>query len=442
MSRQSLFRDTIFALSSGTLPSGVAVVRLSGPQVRESLQGLVGGAPVPRMASLRRIIDASGEVLDSGLVIFFPAPASFTGEDCAELHLHGGRATVAAVLAELSSLPMLRAAEAGEFTRRAFVNGKIDLTAAEALADLVAAETESQRRLAWENAEGWQRLLYEGWRGRLLRGRAMIEAELDFADEADVPGSVSDAVWPDLAALAQEIVNHIDGFRAAEIVREGFRVVLAGAPNAGKSSLLNALARRDVAIVADVPGTTRDLIEVPLDLGGIKVVVTDTAGLRRTDDPVERIGVERAIAAAARADLVLEMVEPGGPVAPDNFVADAAIVLRVATKSDLMSSDPGGFDHVISTLTGDGLPALVDAIGRRAQAAAKASGVVPSRLRHVELLRTGHYHLVNAIERTTDGLEMRAEELRLAGDALGRIIGAVDVEDLLGVIFSEFCIGK
>lgn len=441
MGRQSLFRDTIFALSSGALPSGVAIVRLSGPQVRETLQRLVGEAPLPRVAHLKTIVGALGDVLDRGLVIFFAAPASFTGEDCAELHLHGGKATVAAVLAELSSLPMLRAAEAGEFTRRAFINGKIDLTAAEALADLVAAETESQRRLALENAEGRQRLLYDGWRNRLLRGRAMIEAELDFSDEADVPGSVSDEVWRDLAALSQEIVNHIDGFRAAEIVREGFRVVLAGAPNAGKSSLLNALARRDVAIVTDVPGTTRDLIEVSLDLGGVKVVVTDTAGLRDTDDVVERIGVERAIAAAARADLVLGLVEPGGKAEEAPLPADVA-VLRVATKSDLTRDCPVGFDHVVSARTGDGLSALVAAIAQRARAAAVVASTVPSRQRHVEILRTGHSHLANALDRTQKGLELRAEELRLAGEALGRIVGAVDVENLLGVIFAEFCIGK
>ena len=443
MNQQSLFKDTIFALSSGALPSGVAMIRLSGPQVRESLRRLVGKLPSPRIASLRSIASASGGVLDRGLVVFFEGPLSFTGEDCAELHLHGGRATVASLLAELASFPELRAAEAGEFTRRAFLNGKIDLTAAEALADLIAAETEAQRRLALENADGRQRILYDGWRRRLLHGRAMVEAELDFADEADVPGSVSEAVWADMAGLLQEIINHIEGFRTAEIIREGFRVVLVGVPNAGKSSLLNALARRDVAIVTNVPGTTRDLVEVSLDLDGVKVIVTDTAGIRDTDDVVERIGVERAVGAAKRADLVLELVEPSGESFRGSVLSDEVPILRVATKSDMGEADRAGFDHTVSALTGAGLPELVKAIGDRVQNVISGSSTtIPSRLRHVELLKAGQNHLANAIGNRSAGLELRAEELRLAGDALGRIIGAVDVEDLLGVIFAEFCIGK
>lgn len=441
MRQQSLFRGTIFALSSGGLPSGVAVIRLSGPHVREALARLAGGTPPPRVASLRRIVDGAGEPLDRGLVLFFEDPASFTGEDCAELHLHGGKAVVGAALAALAALPGLRPAEAGEFTRRAFLNGRIDLTGAEAMADLVAAETEAQRRLALDNAEGGQRQLYDGWRSRLLHARAMIEAELDFADEADVPGFVSDRVWKDMAGLSREMAAHLDGYRAAEIVRDGFRVVLIGAPNAGKSSLLNALARRDVAIVTEVPGTTRDLIEVSLDLDGVKVVVTDTAGIRQTIDSVERIGVERAIGAAGRADLVLELVEPSGEAVRLPDVDRQAPVLRVATKCDL-AGPARPEDFVISSRTGEGLPSLITEISRMAREAASATGgVVPSRIRHVELLRLCRTHIDRA-EAVDTPLELRAEELRLAADALGRITGAIDVEDLLDVIFSEFCIGK
>lgn len=440
MAGQSHFPDTIFALSTGGLPAGVAVIRLSGPHVQAALERLAGGVPAPRRAVLRRILDEAGAPIDHGLVLFFEGPASFTGEDCAELHLHGGRSVVSATLAALAALPGLRAAEAGEFTRRAFINGKIDLTGAEALADLIAAETETQRRMALANAEGGQAQLYSSWRHRLLHARAMIEAELDFADEADVPGSVSGTVWADMAALAQEVGNHIDGYRAGEIVRDGFRVVLVGAPNAGKSSLLNALARRDVAIVTDVPGTTRDLVEVALDLDGMKVLVTDTAGIRSTSDVVERIGVDRALEAAARADLVVQLIDPAGDLAQACGDWDAPTI-RVWSKAD-KGETPEQEGQGISALTGIGMAELIAEIARRARgAAAPAGGTVPSRLRQVELLRACRSHIESALL-DGDGLELRAEELRLAGDALGRITGAIDVEDLLGVIFSEFCIGK
>lgn len=439
MSDQTLFRETIFALSSGALPSGVAVIRMSGSHVRTALERMAGGVPPPRIASLLALRNADGELLDRGLALFFEGPASFTGEDCAELQVHGGRATVAAILAELASIPMMRMAEAGEFTRRAFLNGKLDLTAAEALADLVAAETESQRRLAIGNADGRQKQLYESWRRRLLHARAMIEAELDFADEADVPGSVAGDVWADMALLEKEIINHIQGYRTAEIVREGFRVVLVGAPNAGKSSLLNALAKRDVAIVTEIAGTTRDLVEVALDLEGVKVIVTDTAGLRESSDPVERIGIERALNAAARADLVLELNAPGGHSVERSALGDAPII-RVSTKADLHAGRGEG-GPCISAITGEGLPELVQDIARRAGAAARIDAVVPSRSRHVTLLSEGSGHIGRALS-WQRGLELAAEELRLASISLGKIVGMTDVEELLGVIFSEFCIGK
>ena len=380
-------------------------------------------------------------MLDRGIVLYFQAPESFTGEDCAEFQLHGGRAVVAAVLRELSAIPGLRHAEAGDFTRRAFLNGKLDLAQTEALSDLIAAETEAQRRFAIDNAGTRHQAIYHEWGQRLLHARAMIEAELDFADEADVPGSVSDQVWSDMSLLRQEILDHMGGYAMAEIVREGFRVVLLGAPNAGKSSLLNALAKRDVAIVADVAGTTRDLVEVALDLDGAKVVVTDTAGLRETGDKVERIGVERALQAAERADLVLHLIATSSE---DSLVAQgSAPAWRVYTKCDLHEGRTGG-DFQISSLTGEGMSALISALSThvRMQIGSAQAQAVPFRARHIELLRQGAEHLGRAVAGVGEELELRAEELRLASRVLGRITGESDVEDLLGAIFSEFCIGK
>ena len=428
-------------MSSGALPSGVAVIRLSGPDVGVVLREMAGGLPSPRKAELRKLADVDGALLDRALIVYFPGPASFTGEDCAELHVHGGKAVVSAVLGTLGRRPGLRGAEAGEFTRRAFLNGKLDLTSAEGLADLISAETDTQRRLALINAEGGQRELYEGWRTRLLHARAMIEAELDFADESDVPGSVSETVWADITALQQEMINHIDGYRAAEIVRDGFRVVLVGAPNAGKSSLLNALARRDVAIVTEVAGTTRDLVEVALDLDGLKVMVTDTAGLRKSSDIVEKIGIERARQAARQADLVVELIDSSAPTGDLGYDFPTDSRIRVATKCDLTGAIDGQVDHHISVVNGEGVAELVGDITRRGSAAASGAGVIPSRARQIELLRSCRQHLHSA-RQGGSGLELQAEELRLAGDMLGRITGAIDVEDLLGVIFSEFCIGK
>lgn len=258
--------DTIFALATGGLPSGVAIVRVSGPAVPSLIEDLSGQLPPARVATLVTFSTHDGAI-DRGLLLHFPSPASFTGEDCAEFHLHGGKAVVAAMLDALGRYPGLRLAEAGEFTRRAFVNGKIDLTATEALADLIAAETESQRRLSLANHAGAQRMLYEGWRRELLVLRSRAEASLDFSDEGDVADLDLDTGRTDLNALAEAVSGHLSSYRMAEIVRDGYRVALVGPPNVGKSSLLNALARRDVAIVTDVPGTTRDLVEVQLDLG-------------------------------------------------------------------------------------------------------------------------------------------------------------------------------
>ncbi|CCV10407.1 tRNA uridine-5-carboxymethylaminomethyl(34) synthesis GTPase MnmE [Mesorhizobium sp. STM 4661] len=436
--------NSIVALSSGRLPAGIAVIRISGAQTRFVVETIAGGMVKDRIATLRRLRAQDGTLLDTGLVVFFPGPHSFTGEDVAEFHVHGGRAVAATMLETIARFDGVRHAEPGEFTRRAFLNGKVDLVETEALADLVNAETEAQRRFAVRNAEGAQSELYLGWRRRLIHARAMIEAEIDFADEDDVPGSVADAVWSDVGAMIDEISRHVEGFRAAEIIRDGFEVVILGAPNAGKSSLFNALARREAAIVTDEPGTTRDLLEVVLDLSGVRVRVTDTAGLRDAPGRVEAIGIEKARAKAHGADLLLVLEDMANPVPVGALPANAP-VLRIGTKVDLIQplSSGANYDTPISTKDGTGVPELLAEIGRRAAAEiGQAGDILPSRLRHVELLNETKRYLLAALAEDRRGQELRAEELRLAADRLGRIVGSVDVEDLLDVIFSQFCIGK
>lgn len=444
MKQNHVFGETIFALSSGRLPSGVAVMRISGPQTRFVIETISGGLPEPRIAALRSFKDSDSSPIDRGLLLFFPAPASFTGEDCAEFHLHGGKAVVDAMITALYKFEGCRLAEAGEFTRRAFANGKFDLTVAEGLADLIAAETDGQRRLALQISSGAQATLYVSWRTELIRGRALIEAELDFADEADVPGSVSGQVWQSMRDLADRIGKHVSDGKRGAMVRDGFRVVIVGAPNAGKSSLLNALAGRDVAIVSDEPGTTRDLIEIKLDLNGLPVLVTDTAGLRETEGKVERIGIDRAREQASVADLVITLTDLSNPVAPAlDDVADR-VTLRLGTKCDLvLPSAAAKYDLVISTRTGEGLDDVLEALSKRAElAAGNLSDPLPTRRRHMELLAETIREITAAVHDEAAPLEVRAEYLRRASHSLGRITGDVDVEDILDVVFSQFCIGK
>jgi tRNA modification GTPase len=435
--------DTIFALSSGAPPAGVAVVRVSGPGVRFGLETMVGTVPEPRHAALAAVRARDGTPIDRGLVLFFPGPDSFTGEDVAEFHLHGGRAVVQAVLAELAMLPGFRPAVAGEFTRRAFQNRKVDLTQVEGLADLVAAETEAQRRQALRQASGDLGRLYEGWRERLVRARALLEAELDFADEEDVPGSVSVQAWDVVRVLLQEIVNHVDD-RRGERLRDGAEIVVLGPPNAGKSSLVNAIARRDVAIVTPEAGTTRDLIEVRVDLGGYAATLVDTAGLREAQGLVEREGIRRAEARAAGADVVLWLSDVtaglGSPAPPG--------AISVGTKIDLIDSETersrlAGFDFLVSAETGQGIDGLLAALAARlAVDATPEEPPLVTRARHRAALVVCRDALVTALSDAGRPLELRAEDLRAAGDALARITGRIDVEDMLDVIFRDFCIGK
>jgi len=436
--------DTIFALSSGAAPSGVAVIRLSGPAVRFGLETLIGSVPAPRQAALRTIRDPrGGEILDRGLVLFFAAPASFTGEDVAELQVHGGRAVIASVLAALAGLPGYRAAEAGEFTRRAFENGRADLTEIEGLADLVAAETEMQRRLAIRQAEGGLRRLYEDWRRRLIRARALVEAGLDFVDEEDVPDDVMAPAWDEAAGVAAEMAAHLDDQHWGERVRSGFEVVLLGEPNVGKSSLMNALVRREAAIVTAEPGTTRDLIEVSLDIGGHAVTLVDTAGLRETESVVEREGIARARRRADAADLILALSDKDSV---SETIPDGPPVIHVRTKADLIDSDSkresGIADIAISVRSGAGLEGLVRLIGDRLDLARPMPAQLITRARQRDGVARALGYLRELAAAGGSAVEVKAELLRSAADALGRITGKVDVEDLLDVIFSEFCIGK
>lgn len=438
--------DTIYALSSGALPAGVAVIRLSGPKALEAVHELID-LPTPvkaRHAYLRSIRGRNGDPIDSGLLLYFPAPHSFTGEDCIELQVHGSRAVVDALFKEFSSIEDLRVAEAGEFSKRAFDNGKMDLVEVEGLADLLHAETEMQRRLAVEQASGNLSKLYDGWAAKLTKCRALIEAELDFADEDDVPGSVSDRVWREVEELHDDIIIHLSQSQNAEIMRDGFRIALVGPPNVGKSTLMNALSGREVAIVTDIAGTTRDVLSVDMNIDGHYVRLFDTAGVRETTDLVEQEGIKRAIQHAEGADLVLLLTsfDSDSKQLSESLVNPERLI--VATKCDLEHYDSDSRETLrISAKTGIGLDELKATISQILRnKLGSATTLAPVRARHKNRLEETLHYVSEAIKSEDSDLEIRSEYLRLAANCLGRITGRVDVEDLLGIIFSEFCIGK
>jgi tRNA modification GTPase len=443
--------DTIFALATAAGRAAVAVVRISGPRSSEVLRALAAPLPAPRRAALRRLKGADGEVLDEALVLWLPGPGSFTGEDSAELQLHGGRAGVEAVSGALAALG-LRLAEPGEFSRRAFGNGKLDLTQAEAIADLVDAETDGQRRQALGQLEGGLSARYEAWRRRLIEALARLEAAVDFPDE-DLPEALSTEVGRRVSALADELEAALADEGRGERVREGYRIALVGAPNAGKSSLLNRLAGREAAIVTATPGTTRDVIEVPAVIEGFKVLFADMAGLRESADPIEAEGVRRARAWAEGADLRLWVVD--GAASSGAWVEGSDLVrpgdMLVLNKSDL----PKGSDATqsmalevslqrasVSSKTGAGLEHIWKAL--KSQVTQLSGGDFPAvtRIRHRRHLEEA----VLALRRAEQGLaispELGAEDLRHAGLALGRIAGRIDAEQVLDEVFSSFCIGK
>ena len=423
--------DTIFALSSGAPPCAIAVLRISGPDAGDALAALAGPLPEPRRASLRTLRDGEGGVLDHALVLWFPGSKTATGEDCAEIHCHGGRAVIAVIERALSEIAGLRRAEAGEFTRRAFANGVLDLAEAEGLGDLLAAETELQRQAATRAFAGTISRQAETWRDRVLGLGAQVEAVLDFSDEDDVE-DLPDAFYLEVDALRSQMAEWL-GRPPLERLRDGVRVVLAGPPNSGKSSLFNALVRDSAAIISPVAGTTRDAIERPVALNGVPLVLVDTAGLRDdSEDAIERIGIERAGAQLARADLVLWLGAEGeGPAGS----------IEIAARSDAVDfSAKREASHTVSVVTGSGMAELESAVADAAREILPKPGEAALNARQRTLVREASQAL-SAIDREQDFLAM-GEELRLARKAFDSLLGRASTEDMLDTLFGRFCIGK
>jgi tRNA modification GTPase len=490
-------RPTIFALSSGRPPAAIAVIRISGSRAGDALKSLGVKIPEPRKAALARIRDSDNQIIDEALALWFPAPYSETGEDVAELQLHGGRAVIAAVLAALSALESLQPAEAGEFSRRAFENGKLDLTAVEGLADLVSAETQGQRRQAFRQMKGLLGGRAETWRQRLIQALALVEARIDFSDEGDVPENLVEPALVLARELADEIAAALADGGRGERLREGLVVAIAGPPNAGKSTLLNRIAKREAAIVSPYAGTTRDVIEVHLDLGGLPVTLLDTAGIRETNDPVELEGVRRARDRASGADLVLWVVDAseaaivvGEADEPASLEGSKQPIWLIRNKIDLIQGGRENSEHImqiidtselilrsndiltdmvnihlntksesifynydfkfnLSVTSGEGFDQLLAQLARHAEDfLAGAESALITRARHRHALEQTLAALRRALAGDMTGSQeplpedLVAEELRIAARTLGRLTGRVDVEDILDVIFHDFCIGK
>ena len=450
--------QTIFALATGPLPSAIAVVRISGPRAGEVLIALIGSLPAPRFSKRAVLRSADQQPIDDGLALWFPAPHSATGEDVAELHIHGSRAVLAALIVRLSSFADVRAAEPGEFTRRAFENGKLDLTEAEGLDDLIHADTEAQRRQALRQLGGLLGDKARQWRAQIIEASALITAGIDFSDEGDVAGELMAPARGIIALLISEIDDVLKAEGRSERLRDGLVVAIAGPPNVGKSTLINRLVRREVAIVSPHAGTTRDIIEVQLDLGGYPVTLIDTAGIRDSDDPVEQEGIRRARTRAAEADLVLWLGAEREVVVPE--FGDRP-VWRVRTKIDLspeivrdgVAATPGRMRQIvpaadagpslrISAVTGVGIDELLQLLTEfAAQYFGRGEGAAITRARHRDMLqRTLHALQRSMVPALPE--ELVAEELRTASETVGRLLGRIDIEDVLGEIFSRFCIGK
>jgi tRNA modification GTPase len=435
--REKTERDTIYALASGRGRAGVAVIRVSGADADNALTALTRAElPIERQASVRTLFSTTnGVTIDWSLVLRFSGPRSYTGENIVEFHVHGGQAVVSALLGELNALPGFRLAEPGEFTRRAVENGRLDIMQAEAIADLVEAETEAQHRQAVNQYQGGLSQLYDGWRSRLIRSAAWIEATIDFPDE-EIPDDVLRTSRDEIAAIRGEIQAHLDDGRRGEILRDGFHIAVIGPPNAGKSSLVNALAQRDVAIVSDIPGTTRDVLEVRLNLKGYPVILSDTAGLRDARDPIEEEGIRRAHARAAAADLRLLVLD--GLAGPEPGLHGD---IEIRSKADLVRDRGADGRLWISAKTGDGMPQLIDIIAKSAESRMDRGGSPAlSRARHRVAVEKAGNHLQYAFQ--TSAPELVAEHLRLALREIGRLTGRVDLDEVLDVVFRDFCLGK
>ena len=449
-------RPTIFALSSGRPPAAIAILRISGPAASEVIRKLAGSIPVPRHARFATLRDVNGEALDEAVVLWFPAPYSATGEDVAEFHVHGGRAVIAAIIAAIGQVDGLRPAEPGEFTRRAFESGKLDLTDAEGLDDLIHADTDRQRRQALRQLKGLLGEKAESWRAQIIEASALIEAGIDFSDDGDVPDDLTRPALAKITVLLGEIEETLAASAQSERLRDGLVVAIAGPPNVGKSTLLNRLARREAAIVSPHAGTTRDVIEVHLDLDGYPVTLLDTAGIRDTDDPVEEEGVRRARSRAASADLVLWLIdaqlrscEEREETLNDAVTAKGnAELWFVRNKVDEVGPRVSGltFGHPrfdLSAAQGHGVPELIAALGEFAGTFfGSGEGAVVTRARHRLLLGEAAGGLRRAVSLPDGSPELVSEEIRMSVHSLGRLLGSIDVEDVLDVIFRDFCIGK
>ncbi len=439
------FSDTIFALSTASGKAGVAIIRISGGKVRTALDALgVASPPPPRYARFTRFTNSEGAVLDEGLVLYFPAPHSFTGEDVAELHIHGSRATIRSVLDYLGALPDLRLAEPGEFSRRALAHHKLDFTQAEGLADLIDAETEAQQQLALRHMEGELSRVYEGWRQTLIEHMAYLEAFIDFPEE-DIPPDRFQAMLHQVADLRNVMQAHLKN-HAGRRIREGITVAIVGRPNVGKSSLLNCLAQKEAAIVSEEAGTTRDLIEIHMDIAGYPVVLVDTAGLRESDNPIEREGVKRARERAASADIVLYMIDADESLSAE-IPPNAVVLYNKADQIPLPERLAAAYGQVlsVSAKTGHHIPQLLEALTRHISALMEVKDApVMTRERHALLVAETVDHLERFLVSADNAtpIELLAEDMRLAAVSLGKLTGAIDVEDMLDSLFSSFCIGK
>lgn len=437
-------RDTICALASGPPPSAIAIVRVSGPNVRAICGSLFEkGLPKPRRAVFGRFLDVSRETIDEGLGVFMPGPNSYTGEDTVELYLHGGSAVIDHALDSICSFPGTRLADAGEFTRRAFENGRLDLVEAEGVADLIDAETRAQKALAFDQLKGRLSASYELWRANLLAVLTALEASIDFPDEDDVPPEVVDGITARLAETEASLEAALADDEVGERIRDGFRIAIVGPPNAGKSSILNRLARREAAIVSDIPGTTRDIVEIRLKIGGQIAWIADTAGLREAADQIEAEGVRRARARAAEADI---RVLVSSPDTEGGLEGGRAGDIRVLNKHDIVGRN-AAVDGMIalSAKSGDGFVQLEEALSRRiAVLAGERPSPLITRRRHREALQTTLFHVKQARDAHINGYgaELVAEDTRLAAQSLSSLVGQIGVEEILGEVFSSFCIGK